>query len=375
MPIIKKCFNKSKQNQYTLLWLSAAGISILNHRLNLTAQNIMINYTNKGITLSVLGLKIALSYDRLGRLHKTPLISVIVPVYNTSAYLSECLQSIVSQTFQNIEIICVNDGSTDDSLQILQNFAANDKRIKIISQPNRGLSAARNAGLRLAKGRYVMFVDSDDSLLPHALVTAFKAAAGNRSDITVFGYLPRWVPQKLSERYAMPENRTFSCKDITDRIFGYWSVWSKIYSNAFIRRNKLSFPEGLVFEDVWFHSCSMLLAKKISLINDRLYNYRTDNAASIMHTASKSSKAFDIISVFVMTGDFILQHPDSDTLLPPFCRAVLNELGGHIQNAAPQIADALYQKFLAWEKAEPRLHQALMVCPEYEPFKDRFRQQ
>lgn len=74
-----------------------------------------------------------------------------------------------------------------------------------------------------------------------------------------------------------------------------------------------------------------------------------------------------------MTGGFILQHPDSDIFLPPFCRAVLNELNGHLGNAAPQIADALYQKFLAWEKAEPRLRQALTACPEYEPFKKRFQ--
>lgn len=333
----------------------------------------MITYTDKGITLSVFGLKITLSYDRLGRLAGGPFISVIVPVYNTSPYLSECLQSIVAQSFKNIEIICVNDGSTDDSLSILRAFAARDGRIKIISQPNRGLSAARNAGLREAKGRYVMFVDSDDSLFSGALRTAFKAAAGNCSDIVIFGYEPRWVPQNLSEKYAMPENRNFSYKDVTERIFGYWSVWSKIYNRSFIRRCRLSFPEGLIFEDVWFHSCSMLQAKRVSLVNDRLYAYRTDNAASITHGARSDARALDIVSVFALTCNFILKHRDGRMLLPPFVRAVLRELNGHLGNAEPQTAAAVYQKFLEWENAVPRLHEALISCPEYASFKKRFQ--
>lgn len=333
----------------------------------------MITYTDKGITLSVFGLKITLSYNRLGRLVRSPFISVIVPVYNTSPYLSECLQSIVTQSFKDIEIICVNDGSTDNSLNILQAFAARDRRIKIISQPNRGLSAARNTGLREAKGRYVMFVDSDDSLFFGALGTAFKAAAGNCSDIVIFGYKPHWVPQKLSEKYAMPENRSFSYKDITEHIFDYWSVWSKIYSRSFIRRRRLSFPEGLIFEDVWFHSCSMLQAKRVSLINDRLYAYRTDNAASLTHNACSDARALDIVSVFALTCDFILKRRDGRMLLPPFVRAVLREFDGHLGKAEPQIAAAVYRKFLEWENSVPRLHEALISCPEYASFKNRFQ--
>lgn len=333
----------------------------------------MITYTDKGITLSVFGLKITLSYDRLGRLAGNPFISVIVPVYNTSPYLSECLQSIVTQSFKNIEIICVNDGSTDDSLNILRAFAARDGRIKIISQPNRGLSAARNAGLREAKGRYVMFVDSDDSLFSGALNTAFKAAANNRSDIVIFGYEPRWVPQELSQRYAVPENKNFCWQDIKPHIFGYFSVWSKIYKTSFLRRHKLLFPEGLIFEDVCFHSCSVLLAKKISLINNRLYKYRTDNSSSITHTARSNTQIFDIIAVFAITGSFVLKHPDSTNLLPPFCHAVLRELSGHVGSAEPQTAVELCQKFLEWMNTDVRLHNTMTSNPEYKAFTTRFQ--
>ena len=93
------------------------------------------------------------------------MISIIVPVYNVEAYLPQCLDSLINQTYQDLEIICVNDGSTDGSLEILQKYQSKDKRIKVVSQKNQGLSGARNTGISQATGEWIMFVDSDDYLL------------------------------------------------------------------------------------------------------------------------------------------------------------------------------------------------------------------
>ena len=112
-----------------------------------------------------------------------PAISVIVPIYNVEPYLSQCLDSIISQTLADIEIICVNDGSTDNSLQILQKYAAQDNRIKIINQPNQGLSAARNSGIDVATGEFIGFVDSDDYIAPDFYETLYTVAKKYKANI------------------------------------------------------------------------------------------------------------------------------------------------------------------------------------------------
>lgn len=116
------------------------------------------------------------------------MISVIVPVYNSAPYLAQCLNSILAQTYSNVEIICVNDGSTDESLEILHTFAQNEPRITVLSQENAGVSAARNAGLDAAKGEYITFVDSDDALEPDMYETLLNLAAEHQADIAHCGY-------------------------------------------------------------------------------------------------------------------------------------------------------------------------------------------
>ena len=115
-----------------------------------------------------------------------PKISIIVPIFNGELYLEECLNSLVNQTFNDIEIICVNDGSTDNSMKILEDFQKKDSRIEIISQPNQGVSIARNNGVNQANGEYVLFVDSDDWLDLDACAELYSNAVSNDSDIVLF---------------------------------------------------------------------------------------------------------------------------------------------------------------------------------------------
>ena len=114
-------------------------------------------------------------------------ISIIVPVYNVAEYLSECLESLINQSFTNTEIICINDGSTDDSLKILEKYSKSDDRIMIISQENRGLGSSRNVGLKNASGKYVFFMDSDDFLELDALELLYNNITSNDSDVVFYG--------------------------------------------------------------------------------------------------------------------------------------------------------------------------------------------
>ena len=113
-------------------------------------------------------------------------ISVIIPVYNVEKYLKECLDSVINQTLKDIEIICVNDGSTDNSLNILENYAKKDNRIIVISQKNKGLSGARNTGLKYCSGEYVSFIDSDDYVSKDLFELTYNNAISNNSDLVIF---------------------------------------------------------------------------------------------------------------------------------------------------------------------------------------------
>ena len=117
-----------------------------------------------------------------------PQISVVVPVYNVEKYLRECLDSLANQTFEDFEVICVNDGSDDSSLSILEEYASEDERFKIVSQENKGLSGARNTGMNYIKGRYLLFLDSDDWLELNALELLYNHANALNSEMVIFPY-------------------------------------------------------------------------------------------------------------------------------------------------------------------------------------------
>ena len=136
----------------------------------------------------------------------TPDITVIVPVYNTEPYLRRCIESIINQTFHNIEIILVDDGSTDASAEILSDYASRDNRITVIQQENQGLSAARNTGMRSAEGEYIMFVDSDDWIDANTCEKALRAAKTFSADIVIWTYIREYSSHSIiAEQFSMKE--------------------------------------------------------------------------------------------------------------------------------------------------------------------------
>lgn len=247
-------------------------------------------------------------------------VSIIMPVYNVEKYLNECLDSIVNQTFEDIEIICINDGSTDNSLAILKSYASQDGRIIIISQENTGIGAARNAGMRIANGDYVFFIDSDDFLYPDAIEELYENAIFNDSDVVLFRRTQEYGIDRLknNEGYNFDnvfhisgeEYRefTFSRKDLKSYVLNrYLSVWMKFYKRKFLNRyDDLYFPEGIAYEDGLFHVKVFLRAERMSHI-PKVYYYYRKNPDSVMHNSSFNMdifKVIDSVEEFLIENDY-----------------------------------------------------------------------
>jgi len=228
-------------------------------------------------------------------------ISVIVPVYNTENYLRECLDSIVNQTFEDIEIICINDGSTDNSLDILRKYEESDKRISVVCQPNSGLSITRNHGIKLAKGEYIYFIDSDDYLELTALEELYRASDENNLDLLIFKLIN--FDDGTTNKYTSEYYEMESLKYLNGKVFNYADIGEdalnfavsapgKFYKRELI--HDMKFPEKLIFEDNVFFAQAMLKAKRVSFYDKHLYNRRIRNDSI---TTTKTIKFADSIII------------------------------------------------------------------------------
>ena len=230
-----------------------------------------------------------------------PIISIIVPIYKTEKYLNRCLESLINQTLQNIEIICVNDGSPDNALVICEEYAKKDSRIILLSQTNQGLSAARNTGLLHAHGKYIQFCDSDDFFDLKMCEKMYNAIISSGADIVVSGV--NLVKEDThfwgnEDYFRVP---FLGISSISDTIFKQINVfaWNKIYKKDLIEKFNIIFPYGLHYEDAAFFFKYLMVSKTIYCINDQLYNYvcRSD---SIMQTTSNSKPDYAIEHIYVI---------------------------------------------------------------------------
>lgn len=220
-----------------------------------------------------------------------PLISVIIPVYNAEKYIKGAISSIAEQTYKNLEIICVNDGSTDHSADIINRMAASDKRIKIVNQENSGPAKARNAGLDVATGKYISFVDADDFTDREMYSTLVNTAESENADIVVFGgspypedNAPQWIKDKLSPREIIYEGEHAG----TEAIFKEKSSTPFLWIH-FVKREILENPEKIrlredidLGEDQIFQFAYFPRAKKIVYTDKKFYFYRWNNEGSLM---------------------------------------------------------------------------------------------
>ena len=228
-----------------------------------------------------------------------PKISIIIPVYNVEQYLRQCLDSIMNQTMGETQIICVNDGSPDDSRAILQEYADRDARIEIIDKPNGGISSARNAAYPLIRGTYTLFVDSDDWIAPELCEKTYRKA--EETGATVVFFFDHRRSEKMVQSIAHNDRTTLKEKL---PLLDFPAAWNKLWRTDFLLDNKLYFPEGLSFEDNLVNWQAVTKAKKIAIVPERLYYYRR-NPGSTMQTRGVHS--LDMVPIYEKIREYLLE--------------------------------------------------------------------
>ena len=233
-------------------------------------------------------------------------ISVLIPVFNSEKYLKDCIKSVVNQTLKDIEIIIINDGSYDNSINIIEEFLLNDKRIKLINKKNTGYGNSLNTAIKIAKGKYISIVESDDVIKPEMLEILYNKLKEDDYDIVkACFYLYKG---KTLKSYSF--NKKIDIKKTQNVFYAPQiltlkpSVWSAIYKKKFLNDNNIFFNETpqASFQDISFQFKAMFLAKKIKFIQDKLYLYRTDNPNSSINS---TDKVFEICSEFDSINIFL----------------------------------------------------------------------
>lgn len=225
---------------------------------------------------------------------KNPKISIIIPIYNVEKYLSRCLESVINQTLLDIEIICVNDGTKDGSVDIVKMYMAQDDRIRLIEKENGGIASARNFGIKVANGDMLVFLDSDDYLALNACERIYEEKLNKNADILVFASQPfpeippinGWLLWNLNCRDVYyPE---FKPEALFNEASGNPFVWDRAFSREFLEKNDLRFREDVFFgEDIIFIMEAAPIANGIQFISDKLHFYQCYREGSFMHVYNK----------------------------------------------------------------------------------------
>ncbi|NTQ43048.1 glycosyltransferase family 2 protein, partial [Enterococcus faecium] len=227
----------------------------------------------------------------------SPLVSIIIPVYNIEKFIAKCLESLVSQTYKNIEIIIVNDGSTDKSPSICRSYAAKDNRIKLINQKNQGLSGARNTGIQHITGDLVLFVDGDDWLDDNCCEVLVKEQKENNSYLIIFPYVREYRDKSYKRKLFTKDVLTFSdyeYKEFYRRLVGpveeelknpseidiYSTVWGKLYKKDLLE-NKFVDTKKIGTEDLLFNIMNLINARRVKYTSSTYYHYNKTNDISL----------------------------------------------------------------------------------------------
>lgn len=222
-------------------------------------------------------------------------VSVILPCYNVEQYIEKCITSLCEQSLKDIEIICVDDGSTDATPQLLDALSTEDERVIVLHQNNKGAGAARNAGLKLAQGEYLSILDSDDLYNKKMLETAYVKAVLTNADVVMFRssqYLQqtkeyRETPWAI-KREQLPNTEIFNISDIRPNAFWAFQgwTWDKLFRADFVRSHELQFQELRIYNDMYFTFAACLLANRMSYIDQVLIHQRKRGGGSLSDNAS-----------------------------------------------------------------------------------------
>ena len=305
-------------------------------------------------------------------------ISVIIPVYNSEKYLRVCLDSLLNQTFQNFEIICIDDGSTDKSLEILKKYEKQDNRFKVLMQTHAGAGAARNLGIKSAGGKYIQFLDSDDYFKPDLLAEMFRFAEKHNTDLTICSsgkvddmgnVIETGSPNFPINIDKVPNGKVFNREDFKGEIFSLFTpvVWNKLIKKSFLEKNNLEFPPLKIYEDIAFAHSLVICADRIVVLNKELINYRFNRPGSLVR--KRANHTIDAVKSCIYLGDFL----NSRGFLPEYENAYRKAFINHIRAEVSYCKDNEYKKFLEefktlmpehWVKYQSALRKDY-ITPEY----------
>lgn len=244
------------------------------------------------------------------------LISIILPIYNVEKYLEKCIQSVIAQTYSNIEIILVNDGSKDNSLEICNQYAERDNRIVVLDKKNGGLSDARNAGAKIAKGEYFVFIDSDDYIHHQMIELLYKGIVEKNAELAIcdlqYVYEGKQVERENEKIDISKEIENITCFDrkkaieniLSENFIVYTVAWNKIYHRKLF--NQIEYPFGKIHEDEFTTYRLLYCAERIAYIHQPLYYY-VQRQNSIM-SENFSEKRFHKVEAHKQRADFLIEH-------------------------------------------------------------------
>ena len=239
-------------------------------------------------------------------------VSIIIPIYNIAEYVSLCVDSVLLQTYKEIEIILVDDGSTDASSEICDNYAALDERIRVIHRNNGGLSAARNSGIDIASGEYIYFVDGDDLIHPECIERLLESAVRNNADISSCSTNSFLEEKKIDYSVVGKGETICTGREMCQRLMlGQDScgviAWNKLYKRYLF--DDIRYPEGMVYEDVATTHRLLFKAEKVVFLKDELAFYRSKRTGSITHSGNKKYR--DAIKASRMVIAFFEENNES----------------------------------------------------------------
>lgn len=296
-----------------------------------------------------------------------PLISVIVPVYNVEKYLKKCVDSITSQTYKNLEILLVDDGSTDSSGQICNEFEKNDARIKVIHKKNGGLSDARNAGLDRAKGQYYAFIDSDDYIQDNTIEIMLNAIKKNKSEIAVCNMI-RFLEEGETVQFYCPTNHEVLYQgNQRYKTLNQPSVCNKLFEAKLFEG--IRFPKGKYYEDTFVYHEVLYRANSIVLTGTDSYWYLS-REDSILGQPQYTERYFDFIEAVYKRADFLLKHD-----VQPYAKEACLSLYAAIANAESNIEEntKTIEKFLIARKQYTLAYNKLMKTKNQIGIKQKLR--
>jgi len=294
-------------------------------------------------------------------------VSVIIPIYNAYDYLRPALDSVLDQSLTDIEVICIDDGSTDHSLEIIKEYQKRDHRIRIVTENNAGVSTARNKGLVRARGEYIIFLDADDFYHPDLLLKTYNRAEADNLDITLVRFdlfnnkTLKFSPSIDEEHGDIYKDGAVASKNeypnyILSSVSGY--VWNKLFRASFLKEKELMFaPELYVFEDTYFVCCAMSLAERVGRIDEVLVHHRIYSDQSRAKLFKKYYTHVPI--VHLKTKEFLRQHGMYIPLLRSYinlsasrCYKIYNLLWSDAKEKFWDLLHSGYADSLGWFQQE-----------------------